>query len=111
MRTIIATLVLILTTYAIAQSPSEYAALKAAGKVTLAPGTKQSAPDKDGKTTTERDPDKVLYQTQQFSPSTGEPTGTRTLELSVSGMRRDLANAEAEVARLRAMLADVEAVK
>jgi hypothetical protein len=112
MKTILTIVALAATFAAQAQSPTEYAALKAAGKVTLAPVTESKPDEKDPtKTVTVRKADAVNVTVPRFDPATGAQVGSNTRDFSIAGMKKDLANMEAEVVNLKAMIADAEAVK
>lgn len=95
---------------ALAQSPTEYAALKAASKVTFAGGTKQVTDEKNAASTV-RDTDAVIVSRPVFDPATGAQTGTTSTTFSISGLEKDIARMQAELAAAQAMLVDLKAVK
>jgi len=101
---------------AFAQSPTEYATLKAAGNVALTGATKQvTAPDpKDAAkqiTSTVRDTDQVIVAPTRYDPITGAKVPGTPTTYSISGLQKDIANLQAQLAAAQAMLADLQAVK
>ena len=110
MKSLLAILALAVSLGALAQSPTEYASLKTANKVTLAGGTKQATDDK-GVTSTVRDADAVIVSRPTYDAATGAQTGTTTTTFSISGLEKDIANLEDALAKAKAMLADLKVVK
>lgn len=85
-----------------------YATLKKAGKVTVL-HKQTSSVGKDGKSVVTFDVDAVIVSKQNYCPNTGAVLGSTDVEFSATGLAKDIANAEASLAAMKEMLADLEA--
>jgi hypothetical protein len=57
-----------------------------------------------------QDADAVIVSAPFFCPCTGKQLGTKDTEFSISGLRKDIGNAETALQSMKDMLADLEAV-
>jgi len=78
-----------------AQSPSDYAKLKAAGNVTV----------------TKQDADSVIITSRKYDPASGEKLPPEPRTLSITKLQRDRAELVDELAKIDAMISDLKAAQ